>query len=497
MTVRADIVVVGAGIAGAAALIEAAASGASVVGLDSGPGFGGTARRGGGGICIPGSTMQREQGIVDDPELAFRDLAANGNVFDDVWARRYFENAAVEVFDWLHGLGIVFADIRHIEGDSVPRWHGPVGQGAGAMASLWTWMVRNGLDRAWRFGQRVVAIEEEGGRRLVTAQDGAGRSLRIEAGAVVMATGGFAGNLDMVEASSARITRAGRVLAAGGPAAQGEGHRMLASLGARLDHLENVYAYATGTPDYSDPTGRRGVIVRGVRDWVWLNRQGRRFHDESRATSGKTATPAVLAQEGGTCWALLDAAMAEDLLVADHYREPGSETTRDAALRLLAHSPLVWRTESVSELAVRIGLDRAASSTVSDWNALLASGAERDPLTGRALAGLRPLAKPPFTAIQFLPSSRKTLGGVQTDLACRVLDTGGRPMPGLFAAGELCGMAGGHIAGSLPLEGMMVGASCFSGRIAGREAARYILSVDSLQSSDSIGLLGRQPQPSS
>ena len=63
------------------------------------------------------------------------------------------------------------------------------------------------------------------------------------------------------------------------------------------------------------------------------------------------------------------------------------------------------------------------------------------------------------------------MGGIQTDLACWVLDMVGQPVPGLFAAGELCGMAGGHISGSKPLEGMMVGASCFSGRIAGRTAA--------------------------
>ena len=483
---RGDIVVIGAGIAGTAAVIEAAANGAAVIGLDGFPEFGGAARRGGGGICVPGSAMQRERGITDDPDAAFRDLAANGNVFDRVWAQRYFDKAETEVFEWLRGLGVAFADVRHIEGDSVPRWHGPVGQGAGAMASLWRHMVSQGLDAAWRFGLRVVAIEPSEHGFCVVATDGSGRTERIEAGAVVVATGGFAGNFDMVRASGAAMTRAPRLLAAGGPGAQGEGHRLLTERGARIAHLENVYAYATGTPDYSDPDGRRGVIVRGVRDWVWLNRQGLRFHDESRATSGKTATPAVLAQDGGTCWAILDARMAEDLQVADHYRPTGSETMREAALRLLAHSPLVWRADSVGELAARIGLDMAATATIAAWNALLAAGAERDPLTGRALAGLRPLATPPFTAVQFFPASRKTLGGVQTDLACRVLDSAGEPISGLFAAGELCGMAGGHIGGSMPLEGMMVGASCFSGRIAGREAAAYLQSVDSQQSTRSI-----------
>jgi predicted oxidoreductase len=488
MAVQTEIVVIGAGIAGAAAMIEAHFRGARVVGIEAGLSFGGTAMRGGGGVCVPGSAMQRQAGIVDHPDLAFRDLAANGNIFDQVWARRYFESAEAEVFDWLRGLGVAFADIRHIEGDSVPRWHGPVGLGAGAMASLWVWMGREGLDRAWRFGQRVVEIEAAaGGSRRVVSEDEGGATHVIEAKAVVVATGGFAGNLDMVQASGARMTRSGRVLAAGGPAAQGQGHRLLAGLGACVDHLENVYAYATGTPDYSDPTGRRGVIVRGVKDWVWLNRQGLRFHDESRATSGKSATPALLAQDGGTCWAVFDATMAEDLLVADHYREPGSETMREAALRLLAHSSLVWRGGTIAELGEGIGWNgEAVAATVASWNALLASGAERDPLTGRALQGLRPLLVPPFVAVQFFPSSRKTLGGVQTDLACRVLDQDGQAMPGLFAAGELCGMAGGHIAGTMPLEGMMVGASCFSGRIAGREAAAYVQSVDSLQSTRSI-----------
>ena len=109
--------------------------------------------------------------------------------------------------------------------------------------------------------------------------------------------------------------------------------------------------------------------------------------------------------------------------------------------------------------------------TVADWNALLASGAERDPSTGRPLQGIAPLIEPPFYAIQFLPLARKNLGGVSTDLRCRVRSVSGEIIPGLYAAGELCGFAGGHIAGTRPLEGIMLGGCLFSGRVAGAWAA--------------------------
>jgi FAD binding domain len=98
-----------------------------------------------------------------------------------------------------------------------------------------------------------------------------------------------------------------------------------------------------------------------------------------------------------------------------------------------------------------------------------------DPLTGRALKGSRPIAGERLHAIQFFPLARKTLGGVRTDLRARVLDDLGRPIPGLFASGELAGMGGGHLAGSRPLEGIMAGGPVFSGRVAARSAAELHL----------------------
>src|SRR5262249_2479420 len=124
------------------------------------------------------------------------------------------------------------------------------------------------------------------------------------------------------------------------------------------------------------------------------------------------------------------------------------------------------------ELARNAGIDAATfAQTLRDWNALLASGAKEDPLTGRDLTHAHPIDAPPYYAIQFFVLARKNLGGVRTDLQCHVLTRDGAPIPARYAAGELCGMAGGHIAGKKALEGIMIGASLFSGRVAGAWAA--------------------------
>ena len=91
-----------------------------------------------------------------------------------------------------------------------------------------------------------------------------------------------------------------------------------------------------------------------------------------------------------------------------------------------------------------------------------------DPDFGRPLAGLKPIDEPPYYAIQFFAVARKSLGGVRTDDDCQVVRTSGEPVLGLFAAGEVAGMAGGHINGHAALEGTMLGPSLFSGRVSGR-----------------------------
>ncbi len=469
---HADVVIVGAGAAGAAAALEIDDAGGSFLAIDRLDAFGGTAATSGGGVCIGGTSTQRAWGIEDSPELALRDhLAAGDGEADETWARFYFDHAVGDVHDWLIGNGVEFVGVHGDEHSAVPRWHGPKGSGRGLMAALLEALRARGIADRWRFGSVVEELITEDDRVVgVVARTAAGERLEIRARAVVMATGGFTGNIDMVLGHSEALRRADHVLIGGGIGATGSGHRLLERYGAELGHLDNIWTYAFATPDPRDAEGRRGLVMRGMDSAIWVNRAGRRFVDESRPGPG-SATPALLAQEGATCWAILDRPMLSRTRIADAaFREVPD---RIAAIeRLMSTSPSIAIADSPELLARAAGIEaHAFEETFHDWAALLASGVSVDPLTGRGLDGIKPYGEPPYYAITFQPLARKNLGGVRTDLRGRVLTAGGTPIAGLYAAGELAGFGGGHLAGRRALEGIMIGGSLFSGRVAGGWAA--------------------------
>jgi predicted oxidoreductase len=296
----------------------------------------------------------------------------------------------------------------------------------------------------------VTDISRAAGRVVGVVAEGPDGPLEYRADALLIASGGFNNNLEMVQRYATDLPRGSRVLLGGAIGARGEGHRLLEALGAQLVNLEAVWMYPYATPDYRDPSGQRGLVVRGLEGDVWVNSQGRRFHDESKR-GGATGLPALLAQDPPTCWSIIDARIAARFNVADPAYRARGEPLRDQLYRLLEESSFIARGNSIAELGATTGLDAGA--------------------LGRPLAGLEPLDAPPFYALQFFPLARKNLGGVRTDLRCQVLGADDRPIPGLFAAGEVAGMAGGRINGRNALEGTMFGPSIFSGRIAGQAMA--------------------------
>lgn len=472
LTHEADIVIVGAGAAGAMAALAAAEQGATFVGLDQLAEFGGTAIVSGGGMSVAGSSMQAERGIEDSPERAFHDLVDPQSEADEEWVRFYYGRAAEQLFEWLRDHGLEFTTITLNEGDPIPRRHVPKGVGLGLMTCLWAYHKEQGLDRCWHLGMTAKDLIWEDGRVVgIKAQDAQGSQHEFRGGAVVVATGGFAGNHSMVVRYSPRLAAAGRVLAGGGVGAQGSGHEILLRGGAHMVNAENFVIYVYATPDYEDPTGERGLVCRGIENSIWVNGAGQRFHNEF-LNGGIYGAGALLRQEPAMCWAILDHDMAGRIDVSDPRYRHGPDALRARVWQLLQDSPYIASGDTPRELAQNAGFDPDAfERTIADWNALLDSGADRDPQTDRQLANLKAFVEPPFYALQFLPLARKNQGGIRTDLRCRALTTDGEPIPGLYAAGELCGFAGGHISGSRPLEGIMLGGSLFSGRVAGAWAA--------------------------
>ena len=465
---RSDLLILGAGAAGVCAAIEAASRGLRVTVVDAEDGSRNASATSGGGIFIAATPYQQQRGIEDSAELAIEDwLAWGGPDVDLPWARRYIESGPDELFSWLSELGVEWIDLHHQEGNRVPRWHSPKGGGKGVMEVLNRHAHTYPID--FQHGVEVTEIVTEGGRVVgLRGRRADGSELELRAEATLIASGGFSSSPDFVQRYAARNGPDTRVLLGGGLRADGSGHRMLEKLDAQFTNLEAVWCYPYATPDYLDPTGQRGLVCRGLEGDVWVNRDGRRFHNEDKR-GGSTGTPALLAQPGATCWTIMDARIAARYNAADPRYRAGNVPLREALYGLLDESPFIAKGETVEDLARAAGLPADnLRDALAEYNGCIANGLEYDPAFGKKLTGLEPVDQPPFYAMQFFPLARKNLGGVRTDLDCRVLDRTDQPIPGLYAAGEVAGMAGGHINGRAGLEGTMFGPVIFSGKVAGR-----------------------------
>lgn len=469
---RVDVVVVGLGVSGLTCAIEAARLGARVTVVEAAEGPGGTASGAGGGTCIAGSPLQESLGVHDSVDLALEDwIAWGGDSVDVEWAARYLESSRVVLFDGLSELGVRWVSLHPHEGNRVPRWHRPEGGGRRVMELL-AIHARTLPGIRWRFGHRVNALARSGGRVTGVIAVSDDHEIEITAESVVLATGGFNNNAALVSTHATQASGAERVLLGGGDGANGDGIGLLSAVGAQFTELDAVWMYPYGTPDYRKPETGRGLAVRGVDGEVWINDAGDRFHDES-LRGGATGTHALLAQPKGRAWSVFDADVASRLVLADPYYVRGNETNRHRVSEFLRSSSHVESASSFVELAARMDVDGGnLHAAIGDLNRAIGARLDRDPDFGRPLADLAPLANAPFYALRLHPMARKNLGGVRTDLECRVVDAVDHPIDGLYAVGEVAGMAGGRINGRAALEGTAFGPSLFSGFVAGSAVAQ-------------------------
>lgn len=469
-----DVLIVGSGAVGVAASIEAKEAGAQVIVLERESYLGGAAAISGGGCCLVGTPLQQQNGIQDNPDLAFDDWVRFGQgSADEEWARFYIERSCPDLYLWAQERGVNWVAINPNEGNSVPRWHRPEGGGGGLWHALYDAAIARGVE-TWVTSVAARELVIENGRVVgVQVENKATGELQEYRGkAEVMGTGGFASNLDMVLEHRPDL-RQHRILEGSHVGATGDGHKMAEKIGGTLTHIGDIWFYSYAIPDHRDPNHRRGLVIRGIPDAVWVNMQGQRFHNES-LTGGASASPAIMSQEPAQCWAIIDSLMSKGMTVSDpYYYQPGvSVRDVDKVMELLEVSPHIKRAATLEELAEQMGVPvETFRQTIDQYNGYLDDGLDRDPEYLRPLAGRHKIECPPYYALNYGPLARKNFGGVKTNLRCQVMTKHYQPIPGLYAAGELAGMAGGHINGKAGLEGTMLGPSLFSGRVAGAWAA--------------------------
>ncbi len=466
-----DVAIVGAGGAGVAAGIEARDAGARAIAFEKCSELGGAAIISGGGCLIVGSPLQEANGIHDTPDLAFKDwITWGGPSVDQVWARYYIDHTLHDLYYWAEGFGVKWADMKVQEGNSVIRWTRADRNGLGLMTQLIEGFRNKGGEIVPE--TEITNLTVEDGR--VTGVEGrnvvSGEPVAVKSKAVVVTTGGFNSNLDMVLEYYPSLGNH-KVLEGSGRGSTGSGHKMVREVGGYLTHMDHIWFYVYGTPDYRDPAQRRGLVFRLVPGNIWVNQQGRRFHNEV-LSGGNSASPALMAQNPRHAWAIIDTPMTANMEIADPYYRDGDKVVRAKVVELLDNSPFIRKADTLAELARKMEVDEAAFlATVERYNKACEQRLATEPEFGKPLKLSKAFDTPPYYAVQIFPVARKNFGGVKTDLQCRVLDKRFEPIAGLYAAGEVAGMAGGHINGRAGLEGTMLGPSIFSGRVAGGWAA--------------------------
>ena len=471
-----DLIVVGAGIAGLSAALEGARAGLRVTVIEQNSVVGGHAVISSGGLSLIGTPLQARLKIADSPDLAYRDFLAWGEDANEPWVRYYVEHSKTEIYDWMTEAGteFLFAS-KNGAGNSVARFHSPRGQGLGLVIPVYREILRQG-GVTFLMNTRVTALRtsmDGGGAVTGVAAENlrTGEQSEIRGKAVLLSTGGFAAQLDLVRSKwPAGLRVPERVLAGGGFFAFGGGMdlaRQAGGVSAKLDHQWN---YASGLPDPFDPAGRRGFFTTAP-GAIWVNAQGKRFVLEQHEP--KATIPVIAAQQPARYWAVFDAAGRQS------FRVIHAGFTQDRVEALFNAPNLIHRADSLEQLAAQAGLPaEALQASVARYNALVEAGEDKDfgrfgPQTAQPGAfAPRKIAQPPFYAAPMFILIRKSMGGIQVDLASRVLNPDGKPVPGLLAAGEATGFGG--LNGRNGLEGTFLGPAILMGRLAAKTVAADI-----------------------
>ena len=492
-TVEADVVVVGAGGAGMTAAITAAAEGKSVVILESQSMVGGNSVRATGGMNAGKTVYQDENefgesagvektlktaaekyadnetitalaktvskqwaayqanptGYFDSVELMELDTMIGGKGINDPELVETLCANSADAIDWLDEHGITLHNVSSFGGASVKRIHRPV-NAEGKTVSVGSYMIPLLQENCEKAGVKMmldttateILTDANGAAVGVKATGASGETVTVNAKAVVLASGGFGANLDMVVKYKPELKG---FMTTNAPGIQGQGIEMAQAIGAATVDMDQIQIHPTVEANTA------ALITEGLRGdgAILINEEGQRFIDE--VGTRDVVSAAEIAQTGSYSWLVVDQAMVDASSVIQGYIKKGYTVTG----------------ATYEELGKAMGVDAAAfAETMEKWNGYVE--AKNDPDFGRT-SFANPLNTAPYYAVKVTAGVHHTMGGLKINANTEVLNEKGEVIPGLFAAGEVTG--GVH--GANRLGGNAVADFTVFGRIAGAAASDY------------------------
>ena len=492
-TVDADVVIVGAGGAGMTAAITAAAEGKSVVIVESQAMVGGNSVRATGGMNAGKTVYQDENefgesagvektlktaaekyadnetitalaatvaeqwaayqanptGYFDSVELMELDTMIGGKGINDPALVETLCSNSADAIDWLGEQGITLHSVSSFGGASVKRIHRPV-DAEGKTLSVGSYMIplleencqKAGVQMMLNTTATEILTDDNGAAVGIKATGASGETITINAKAVVLTTGGFGANLDMVVEYKPELKG---FMTTNAPGILGQGIKMAQSIGADTVDMDQIQIHPTVEANTA------ALITEGLRGdgAVLINAEGKRFIDE--VGTRDVVSAAEIAQTGSYSWLVVDQAMVDASSVIQGYIKKGYTVTG----------------ETYEELGKAMGVDEAAfAETMNTWNGYVEAKNDLD--FGRTSFANK-LDTAPYYAIKVTAGVHHTMGGLKINTNTEVLNENGEVIPGLFAAGEVTG--GVH--GANRLGGNAVADFTVFGRIAGAAASKY------------------------
>lgn len=439
-----DVVIVGAGGAGMAAAIQAKDAGANPVILEKMPIAGGNTLKSSAGMNASETKFQEAEGIEDSNDLFYEETLAGGKGTNDKELLRYFVDHSAEAIDWLDSMGITLDNLTVTGGMSEKRTHRPT-DGSAVGEYLVDGLMRNIHENEIPIfvNADVKEINEVDGQVNGVTVNVEGSEKTIDAKAVVVTTGGFGANMDMIEEYDPELKD---YVTTNQEGSTGDGIKMIEALGGQTVDLDKIQIHPT--VDQSKSL----LITEAVRGEgaILVNADGQRFYNEMDTRDKVSAAIIALPEKSATL--VFDAGVKERVTAIDFYASQG----------------LVKSADTIEALAEELSMpEETLTETVTTWNDSVAAG--KDEAFGRETGMDHDLSTGPYYAIAIAPGIHHTMGGVKINTNTEVISTDDQTIPGLFAAGEVTG--GLH--GDNRIGGNAVADIIIFGRQAGTKSAAY------------------------